>query len=263
MRRNIGLLLMASIFVMLSCKSMKNDGLIPVTAPSEQALALYNEAYNAMTELDIARFDEVMPQIWKIDEDFFMANYLMVIYETNYMHDSAGIARYTERALNTKAKLSKGEEMLKEILVKRAQNRNADISGIANEIIAAYPKDFWGYYELAGYEGLVNNHEGQIAAINVAIEKSNQPAFAYNYLGYTQMANGKMDEARAAFDKYIELAPNQPNPYDSKGDYFMEVKDYKNAYQSYMKAHELDSLWGVKKAEKAKIMMDSTGVAIN
>jgi lipoprotein NlpI len=72
-----------------------------------------------------------------------------------------------------------------------------------------------------------------------------------------------MDEARAAFDKYIELAPNQPNPYDSKGDYFMEVKDYKNAYQSYMKAHELDSLWGVKKAEKAKIMMDSTGVAIN
>ena len=67
----------------------------------------------------------------------------------------------------------------------------------------------------------------------------------------------KYEEAANAFDKYIELSPNHPNPYDSKGDYFMKIKDYRNAYESFMKAHEIDSLWSFKKAMNAKAIADS------
>jgi ketosteroid isomerase-like protein len=60
------------------------------------------------------------------------------------------------------------------------------------------------------------------------------------------------DKAEAAFNKYIELAPNNPNVYDSKGDYYMNIKDYGKAYDTYMMAYALDTQWGLKKAQKAK-----------
>jgi len=50
------------------------------------------------------------------------------------------------------------------------------------------------------------------------------------------------------------------NPYDSKGDYFMNIKDYGKAYESFMKAYEIDTLWSYKKAMKAKALYDSLQV---
>lgn len=76
------------------------------------------------------------------------------------------------------------------------------------------------------------------------------------------MALGESDSAAAALDMYIELKPDHPNPYDSKGDYFMKLEDYKSAHKSYMKAIEIDSTWtlSAKKAKKAKMMYDSLKV---
>jgi tetratricopeptide (TPR) repeat protein len=59
-------------------------------------------------------------------------------------------------------------------------------------------------------------------------------------------------KAEEAFDKYIQLAPDNPNVYDSKGDYYMNVKDYKKAYDAYMKSNSLNPAWGLSKATKAK-----------
>ncbi len=70
----------------------------------------------------------------------------------------------------------------------------------------------------------------------------------------------QFDDTESALDKYIELEPNLPNPYDSKGDYFMKIEDYGKAYESYMKAHEIDTLWSYKKAMKAKALYDSLQV---
>ncbi len=73
------------------------------------------------------------------------------------------------------------------------------------------------------------------------------------------------DKAEAAFNKYIELAPDNPNVYDSKGDYYMNIKDYGKAYDTYMKAYALDTQWGLKKAQKAKQLegKEASKVAVN
>ena len=81
---------------------------------------------------------------------------------------------------------------------------------------------------------------------------------AYNQLGYAYMDLGKYEDAKNAFDKYIELAPNLANPFDSKGDYFMATKQFEKAYESYMKAFGNDSSFEVskKKASKARLMLE-------
>lgn len=261
MKRSIFFMLVALSFIMLSCQS-EHNGLIPVTAKTEKAVDLYYQAYTALTDINVPKFEELISQVMQEDSNFFMANYLMISYEANFRQDSVKAREYAEKAASINTKLSAGEGFLQRIVKLRLDNMQADVTDLAKGIIAQYPKDFWGYYELANYQGLMKDFEGQIETIKTAAERSDKAAFAYNYLGYTYLSNEKYNEAAAAFDKYIELSPEIPNPYDSKGDYFMAVKEYQKAYDSYMKAHEIDTLWGVKKAEKAKMMLDSTSTQI-
>jgi len=79
----------------------------------------------------------------------------------------------------------------------------------------------------------------------------------YNMIGYTNLALRNFEAAEMAFDKYIELEPDLFNPYDSKGDYFMAVDDYGNAYKSFEKALALNPEFesSLKKSVIAKELM--------
>jgi tetratricopeptide (TPR) repeat protein len=83
------------------------------------------------------------------------------------------------------------------------------------------------------------------------------PVNILNTLGYTYMAMEQFEEAAKALDKYIELKPDDPNPYDSKGDYYMTVEEYGKAYESFMKAVKIDSTWtgSLQKANRARAMI--------
>jgi tetratricopeptide (TPR) repeat protein len=83
------------------------------------------------------------------------------------------------------------------------------------------------------------------------------PVNILNTLGYTYMAMEQFEEAAKALDKYIELKPDDPNPYDSKGDYYMAVEEYGKAYESFMKAVKIDSTWtgSLQKANRARAMI--------
>jgi tetratricopeptide (TPR) repeat protein len=100
--------------------------------------------------------------------------------------------------------------------------------------------------------------ESAIASIERAIKACPDYPLAYNQLGYAYMDIERFEDAEKAFDRYIEIAPAIANPYDSKGDYFMATKQYKDAYDSYIKAYEIDSQFEVslQKAGKAKMMLE-------
>lgn len=66
------------------------------------------------------------------------------------------------------------------------------------------------------------------------------------------MSAGRMGEARQAFDRYIKLNPDHPNPYDSKGDFFMAAGIYKNAEEMFRKAVEMDKNFRAS-ADKAEV----------
>ena len=77
------------------------------------------------------------------------------------------------------------------------------------------------------------------------------------------MALEDWENAERALDNYIRLAPDQANPYDSKGDYFMNTEQYEEAAESYMKAYEIDPdafSNNDKKAKKARYLMDKTEI---
>lgn len=244
------------IIIVLLCNQCAKENKMTVTTNSETAKTLYDEALTAYEEVYLSQFRKLMLEALKEDSDFFMANYQLTQYY-NFFKNEDKFKEYGEAAVNCKAKLSEGELLLKDAISKLLEDSNADLTDLGKQLIKMYPNDVDAYYLLSIYQYMKEDAEGQLRTLKSMLEITDKPAPVYNMLGYTYMILENNEEAEIAFNKYIELAPNLPNPYDSKGDYFMEIEDYANAYDMYIKANEIDSLWSFKKAMKAKTIADS------
>ena len=244
------------IIIVLLCNQCTKENKMIVTTNSESAITLYNEAMTAWEDYYFSQFEKLMLEALKEDSDFFMAKFKLTQYY-HYFKNEDKFKEYGEAVVNCKAKLSKGELLLKDVVSKLLEDSNADLTDLGKQLIKMYPNDVDAYSLLSWYQFINEDAEGSLGTLKSMLEITDKPASVYNLLGYTYMTLENNEEAKIAFDKYIELAPNLPNSYDSKGDYFMNIKDYTNAYEMFMKANEIDSLWSFKKAMNAKAIADS------
>ncbi|MGC9341332.1 MAG: tetratricopeptide repeat protein [Bacteroidales bacterium] len=253
-----GMIILILSLIVFSCSQKADQDTIPVTTSSEVALDLYNNAMSFMEDVYIDKANDALDQALKEDPGFFMANYAKAT-NSLYFNDMKAYKSYSEKAINTEENLSKGELLLKDVLVKLNEDPDADVTPILIELVELYPKDKVGYYQLAMFQGLAGKYEAANETYQKLLEVTDNPAPVYNMMGYNYMAMDEMEKAKEAFDKYIELAPDLPNPYDSKGDYFMAVKEYEKAYESFMKAVEIDNDFTIsnEKALKAKQMNEN------
>jgi tetratricopeptide (TPR) repeat protein len=244
------------IIIILLCNQCAKENKMIVTTNSETAITLYDEAMTASDDIYLSKFRKLMLEALIEDSDFFMANYRLARYY-HWFENEEKFNEYGEAAVNCKAKLSKGELLLKDVISKLLMDSNADLTDLGKQLIKMYPNDVDAYSLLSLYQYMKEDAEGQLGTLKSMLEITDRPAPVYNMLGYVYMRLENNEEAEIAFDKYIEFEPNLPNPYDSKGDYFMKIEDYTNAYDMFIKANEIDSLWSFKKAMKAKAIADS------
>jgi Tfp pilus assembly protein PilF len=245
------------IFVLLTSwfiSSAQNEK-IPVTSSSEKAVQLYQKAWTEMENAEIAKAHQLLEDALKEDPEFFMGHF-MLAFNNLYFGNLDVFKAHAEKALNSKAALSKGEMLLKTALRRMNKNPKADVTDVGENLVKIYPSDEVAYFMLASFQGVVNDLKGSAETYKKLLEIAKNKGPVYNMLGYTYLRMNDYPSAKKAFDKYIELVPDHPNPYDSKGDYFMAVKDYENAYNSFMKAYELDNAWSHQKAMKAKELME-------
>lgn len=247
------------VLIIVSCQKQDSNGLIPISASTDKAKVIYEQAYQSMIRLELSKTGELIEAALKEDSSLFMAKYLGLIYQVHFIGDEEIIDKWLQDVVDHKGNLSEGEELLQRICRTQQADQKSDISAMAKKIIELYPIDFWGYYELGTYqEYVLKDYPAAIETFKTAVEKSNNPITSYNFLGYNYMANNQMVEAAATFDKCIELAPDHANAYNSKGDYYYKTGDYEKAFEYYMMAHSLDSaVFGINGAEMAKMKMDS------
>ena len=185
-----------------------------------------------------------------------MADYQLAFY---YLlnRDQDNYEKYSNAALNCRASLNPGEKVLKDVLV-RLKDGSIDVTGFGEKLVKMYPQDPNSYNNLVYFQTLAGDSTAVVETLKEAINVASDPAPFYNQLGYAYLTLDQNDNAKVAFDRYIELDPKNPNAYDSKGDYFMFVKKYEKAYESYMKAYYMDPSFSHDKAEIAKKMYEQT-----
>jgi tetratricopeptide (TPR) repeat protein len=230
--------------------------LMSVTTNSKPALSYYNQAMKYYDDVKVKDALENFKKALNLDRDFFMVNYQLAFYFLlNRSNDN--FALYADAAINCKAKLSDAEELLKAALVQLHQG-NTDVTALGKKLVDLYPNDPNSYNNLVSFQSLAGDSTGIVVTLTRAIKIAKNPASFYNQLGYAYMTLKQTNEAEAAFDKYIELQPKNPNVYDSKGDFYMYAKKYDKAYESYMTANSMDPSFSREKAEMAKQLYEQT-----
>jgi Tfp pilus assembly protein PilF len=232
------------------------DKLMPVTTSSGSALSLYNQAMKYFDDVKLDQALETFKKSLKQDKDFFMANYQLAFYYLlNRVPDD--YEKYSDAAINCKAKLSDAEELLRNALGRFKQG-STDATDLGIKLVEMYPDDPNSYSNLVYFQSLAGDSVNMVETLKKAINVSANPATFYNQLGYAYLTLKQNDNAKEAFDKYIELEPDNPNVYDSKGDYYMYIRKFDKAYESYMKAYNMDPSFSHDKAEMARQLYERT-----
>jgi len=241
-----------SILLISGCAEEKPASTMPVTTDSELALELY--------ETGIVAFDQFKQSLsWhslytavELDPDFFMANFWMFYMSSKESKKAA------EKAFQSEAQLNPAEKEIRLALKYLVDGQEEKVVEHLDNLIDMYPSDPQAHKILYLLQQMYfHDYEGAIISLNRAIRECPDFPLAYNQLGYAYQEVGDFEKAEEALDNYIRLAPDQANPYDSKGDYFMATKQYDEAYESYMKAYEIDSSTfdvSRKKAKKARML---------
>lgn len=258
MKKMYLLFLMISFGAILYGQTAK-EGKMPITTKAESARALFEQAEKAYFDVNIKLSNDLFLKAKKEDPDMFMADfYIAYIPFSNGDYD--GFKKNAAIAINNKSALNEGETLYKEVLKRLIEDKKSDLTDLNKKMITLYPGDQRGYISLTFSLYARNDYNGALDNLTKALEIADNKAFIYNLLGYTYMGLNRMDEAKKAFEKYIELAPELANPYDSMGDYYFQMKDYKKAWKYFSKSADMGLDISKSKAEKAKHLADSLGV---
>jgi Tfp pilus assembly protein PilF len=244
-----------SILILTSCSQDESATLMPVSTDSELALEFYETGQLAFDQIKFELAHHNFELAVKEDPNFFMAHFWL------YFMSAKSYKKIGEEALHTESDLNEGEKQIRTAFKYLRDGQEEKVIHHLKMAVDLYPSDPHVHKILYILQfQYLKDPEGALESLNRAIEAQPKYASAYNQLGYVLMDLDEFDRAEKTFDTYIKLEPSIANPYDSKGDYYMNTGQYQEAYESYMKAFEIDSdfKFSEKKARKAKYLLEKT-----
>ncbi|GET27018.1 lipopolysaccharide assembly protein LapB [Prolixibacter sp. NT017] len=224
---------------------------MPVTSKSQEAIKLYEKGLQAYRDVHIGQAVEHFKAAVAIDSAFFMPNYNLALFNLMFFKNRDDFRKYYQHVVATNYRLTPGELLLQDALEKLADDTATDVTDLGMQLVELYPNSFTAHEILAEYQYFARDYGGMEKTLNAMLEMGSNPAPVYNWMGYNYMNMDQLDRAYVAFSKYLELAPENPNSYDSMGDYLMAVREYQKAYDHYMKAYRMDTVSFKLSREKA------------
>jgi serine/threonine protein kinase/Flp pilus assembly protein TadD len=104
------------------------------------------------------------------------------------------------------------------------------------ELVQKYPHEQRAYLELGYRYYAQNRFEEANQIMTRGLENDSHDGNLWNLLGYGYALLNRRSEAIAAIDRYQQLAPALPNPYDSKGEIYAMFGELDSAFYWYQKA---------------------------
>ena len=178
----------------------------------------------------------------QIDPVFAMP-YLFLVFTPG---DSARSVESRKIVEGLASSASKYERDMIEYYLFRMDNPDADLSSKIEKLKSNYPNKAYVMITEAGDLFSKQKYEKAVAIYNTMWDRYNfSPSL--NMLGYSYLRLGNMEAARNAFAEYIDNNRMHPNPYDSMGEYWENMKEYQSAYDYYMMAYTVDSTFSISK----------------
>jgi tetratricopeptide (TPR) repeat protein/predicted Ser/Thr protein kinase len=216
-----------------------------VTTHSLEAYKNYLEGMEYMQKYYDREAAQSFRKAIKLDSTFASA-YVRLALLTGGKESSEAIGKarkYSDR-------VTEREQMAIRIEYLRGADSTEAYFRLANEYLQRFPDDKMAYCLLAeSYEPYPPKYDSAIVLMRKVLELDPDYKLAYNILAYLYRNSSQFPEAENAINRYIGLAPDEANPYDTRGDIYAKQGKLDLASASYRKALLIkpDSFMSLKK----------------
>ncbi len=211
-----------------------------ITTHSPEAYRHYLEGLENLYRIYMTEAGESFRKALEFDTTFAMAYFRLRYYATTVDEHKEMLAKavqYSDRASPKEKHYIKAAEAL-------ASGGNVEYIKELHKLVERYPDEKEALGELGYYYYESRLFEKSVYYLNKIVEIDPlcmDPLCkgAYNLLAYSYNAMGDLDKSIWAINKYISLAPDEANPYDSRADLYAFNGKIDQAIESYKKTLEI------------------------
>ena len=201
-----------------------------VTTRSTEAYRFYLEGLDYFSKYYVSEAAECFTRAVEYDSTFAMAYYYLAKTKNRTFVDQA--VRYADRA-------TLKERLYIESLESAARGDIEGTMAKLETLVTQFPDEKQAWYDLGRYAFGQFRREEAIRYCQKALELDPLYKLPYNTLAYAFSELHNVDSALWAIDAYIRLAPDEPNPYDTRGDICAEYGRLDEAIDAYTRAVEI------------------------
>jgi len=208
-----------------------------VTTHSPEAYRYYLEGFDYENKVYTSEAEKSYRNALALDSTFAMAYYRLAGFAERSA--DAGGEKLIAQAVKYSDKVSQKEKYyIKALELGKAGDTLKRIEEL-KKITKRYPDEKEAFYKLGDlFHSLLKKPKEAIPYLIKAIEIDPLYKLAYNELAYAYDKAGDFEKSIWAINKYISLAPDEPNPYDTRGDLYAGHDQIELAIESYKKALE-------------------------
>ena len=237
---NVVKVLVAAVLacMLINCSSTPvDDGKVPISTSSDKARELFVQARNLNEGLRANDAIPLLEQALALDSNFAQAHLLM----SQVAPGAAEFFASLDAARKSAAHASEAEQLMITSFDAGVNGNTPVQEQTLQKLVAARPRDERVHTLVGNLYFAQQRYPEAIAAYQKALAIDSTFSPVYNQLGYSYRFSDKDADAEIAFKKYIELVPNDPNPYDSYAELLMKLGRFDESIAQYERALKVQS----------------------
>jgi serine/threonine protein kinase len=212
-----------------------------VTTSSPEAYRAFVEGLNLEAKLYHKEANAAFERAVSLDTNFAMA-YAQLYWSQYILGETEASQKSLHKAVELSDRTTEKERLAILALNYGLQNNIKKVIEINNQRIKLYPHEIGPYVSLGWtYNRFLLDPKKGVDIFRDGLKVNPDAKNLWNQLSYSLAYNNMKQNALKAVNHYIELAPAEPNPYDTKGDIYSWFMDYDSSYAAYQYATSLRS----------------------
>ncbi len=205
-----------------------------VTTASPEAYRYYSEGLDKLRKFVLTDARVAFTRAIELDSNFAMAYFVV---GAGSLTDNITSIEYFKKAWQLRGRVTEKERLrIEAYYLDGVEGKVGESAAVLESFIQKFPYEVQIYSDLSLLYSRLGRHDNALEILQRMMQKDSLYKDGWNDLAYAYACFSRKEDALRAADRYLELLPGEPNPYDTKGDILMAFGEVDSAVACYRKA---------------------------